>query len=351
VVTVLDRNGVVLAQHPGYTASIGKKGPNPRVLEVITGAPRGVFDDIDARGTARLFAFESVDENPDGSVPLRVVVSLPLRPIYAELNASFLTSIAGLALATLLLLLGAWYGSEHFVLRDLRKLLDVARRVRAGDLAARTGLVAGREEISQLGNAFDDMAQSLQDREARLQQALREARELAITDPLTGLYNRRYLWELLRRELLKGRRGATPVAALLVDLDHFKRFNDTWGHDAGDLVLKAAAKVLREAVRDSDIACRYGGEELAVVLPGAPLEIAIERAEAMRRGVAALRLDYDGKPLDAITASFGVAVFPRHAEDAETLLRAADSALYRAKREGRNRVRIAQSADAPVATA
>jgi len=230
------------------------------------------------------------------------------------------------------------------VLRNLRKLLDVARRVHAGDLTARTGLPGGREEISRLGGAFDQMAQALQDRDAELQRALRESRELAITDPLTGLHNRRYLWELLGRELLKSRRNRTPVAAILADIDHFKRFNDTWGHEAGDLVLKRVADVIREHVRGSDIGCRYGGEELAVILPETTLEVAVERAELIRRGIAALRLEYSGRPLDAVTSSFGVAVYPQHAGNAEALLRAADEALYEAKKAGRNRAVVSQAA-------
>jgi len=204
-------------------------------------------------------------------------------------------------------------------------------------------LPGGREEISRLGEAFDQMAQSLQERDAELQRALRETRELAITDPLTGLHNRRYLWELLGRELLKARRNRTPVAAILADIDHFKRFNDTWGHESGDLVLKRVADVIREHVRGSDIGCRYGGEELAVILPDTMLEVAVDRAERIRSGVAALRLEYGGKPLDTITLSFGVAIFPQHADNAEALLRAADEALYEAKRAGRNRVMVSQA--------
>jgi diguanylate cyclase (GGDEF)-like protein len=181
------------------------------------------------------------------------------------------------------------------------------------------------------------------DRDAELQGALRESRELAITDPLTGLHNRRYLWELLGRELLKARRNRTPVAAILADIDHFKRFNDTWGHEAGDLVLKRVADVIREHVRGSDIGCRYGGEELAVILPETTLQVAVERAERIRRGIAAVRLDYGGRPLDAVTSSFGVAIYPQHAGDAETLLRAADEALYEAKKAGRDRVVVSQA--------
>jgi diguanylate cyclase (GGDEF)-like protein len=344
VVTVVDRDGIVLAQHPPQAARIGARGSDARLTQAVLSARSGVYEAADAGGVPRLYAFEAVGENPDGSTPLRVVVGIPQRVIYADAHTAFIKTVGALVVVITLLLLGGWYGAEVMVLRNVRKLLDVARRVHAGDLTARTGLPGGREEISRLGDAFDQMAQALQDRDAELQKALCESRELAITDPLTGLHNRRYLWELLGRELLKARRNGTPVAAILADIDHFKRFNDSWGHEAGDLVLRRVADVIREHVRGSDIGCRYGGEELAVVLPQTTLEVAVERAERIRRGIAALTLEHGGKPLDQVSASFGVAIFPRHADNAEALLRAADEALYEAKRAGRDRVVVSRAA-------
>lgn len=338
VVTLLDRDGIVLAQVPPQGARIGAKLSEPRLSQAWSAANSGVLETTDAGGAPRVYAFQGMGENPDGTLPLRVVVGVHQGVIYAEARTTFIKTLGSLVAVTMLLLLGGWYGAEVMVLRNLRKLLDVARRVQAGDLTARTGLPGGREDVSRLGEAFDQMAQALQDRDAELQRALRETRELAITDPLTGLHNRRYLWELLGRELLKARRNRAPVAAILADIDHFKRFNDTWGHEAGDLVLKRVADVIREHVRGSDIGCRYGGEELAVILPDATLEVAVERAEKIRLGIAALRLDHGGRPLNAVTASFGVAIYPLHADDAEALLRAADEALYEAKKAGRNRM-------------
>lgn len=338
VVTLFDRDGIVLTQVPPQGARIGAKLSEPRLNQALSAVKSGVLETTDAGGAPRVYAFQGVGEYPDGTLPLRVVVGIHQGVIYGEARTTFIKTLGGLVAVTMLLLLGGWYGAEVMVLRNLRKLLDVARRVQAGDLTARTRLPGGREEVSRLGEAFDQMAQALQDRDAELQRALRETRELAITDPLTGLHNRRYLWELLGRELLKARRNRAPVAAILADIDHFKRFNDTWGHEAGDLVLKRVADVIREHVRGSDIGCRYGGEELAVILPNATLEVAVERAEKIRLGIAALRLDHDGRPLKAITASFGVAIYPLHAGDAEALLRAADEALYEAKKAGRNRM-------------
>jgi diguanylate cyclase (GGDEF)-like protein len=304
----------------------------------MSAAPRGVFETLDVFGEPRLFAHESISENPDGRVPLRIVLGIPQRVIYAEAHKAFVENSSALLIVTLLLLLGGWVGAEVMVLRNLRKLIDVASRLRGGDLTARTGLRAADEEISQVGRALDEMAQALQDRDAKLQQALLESRQLATTDPLTGLHNRRSLWELLGRELSKAEREGTPVAALLADIDHFKRINDQWGHGAGDRVLQEVARVVREHTREYDIACRYGGEELAIVLPGADLRVALERAETIRAAIAALRIDYDGAQLPAVTASFGAAVYRQHAEQPDDLLRRADVALYEAKSAGRNRV-------------
>jgi len=342
VVSLLDRDGIVLAQVPPG-ARIGSPLPDPRLNTAVFAAGSGVLETVEPGGSPRVYAFQGAAEYPDGTVPLRVVVGIPHGVIYSEARATFVKTLGGLVAVTMLLLLGGWYGAEIMVLRNLRRLLDVARRVQAGDLTARTGLPGGREEISRLGDAFDQMAQSLQERESALQKALRETRELAVTDPLTGLHNRRYLWELLGRELMKARRNRTPVAAILADIDHFKRFNDTWGHEAGDLVLKRVADVIREHVRGSDIGCRYGGEELAVILPETTPEVAVERAERIRRGIAGLRLEHGGHRLDAITSSFGIAIFPQHADNAEALLRAADEALYEAKKAGRDRVVVTQA--------
>ncbi|HJQ61363.1 MAG TPA: GGDEF domain-containing protein, partial [Burkholderiales bacterium] len=143
---------------------------------------------------------------------------------------------------------------------------------------------------------------------------------------------------------IRARRAVLPIAAILFDIDHFKRFNDTWGHEAGDLVLKSVADVIRQNVRGSDIACRYGGEEFIVVLPEATRNVAVERAETIRRDIERMQLLLGDQKLDRVTASFGVALYPTHADDAEGLVRSADDALYQAKDQGRNRVHVFETA-------
>lgn len=172
----------------------------------------------------------------------------------------------------------------------------------------------------------------------RLREALREQ---AIRDALTGLYNRRYLEETLTQEIERARRKQGKLSAIMLDVDHFKRFNDTYGHEAGDVVLAAIGRLLRENVRASDVPCRFGGEEFTVLLPDSDAALAAERAELIRRAAHDLHLEYDGKTLPGVTVSLGTAEFPLHGETGAYLVAAADAALYRAKEGGRDRVAVA----------
>jgi len=180
-----------------------------------------------------------------------------------------------------------------------------------------------------------------------LERALIGLREQAITDPLTGLYNRRYLWEFLRREWIRAKRKESSLAVIMIDLDHFKRINDAHGHQAGDFVLTAVAGLLRIHIRSSDIVCRYGGEEFALVLPETSLESVQLRAEDIRGAIKRLDLRHQDVPLGSITASIGIALFPDHSDDPKSLLRASDQALYDAKGAGRDRIIISPSLHSP----
>lgn len=162
--------------------------------------------------------------------------------------------------------------------------------------------------------------------------------ERSIRDPLTGLFNRRYLEESLERELYRSARERRPLGTVMIDLDGFKKFNDTFGHSAGDSVLRALGEFLQKRTRGGDLACRYGGEEFTLILPGASLEVTRQRAEQLRQEIQHLKVPYSKH----ITVSLGVAVFPEHGSTQEALLKAADFALYQAKSEGGNRVAVAQ---------
>lgn len=174
----------------------------------------------------------------------------------------------------------------------------------------------------------------------RLKETLRTQ---SIRDPLTGLFNRRYLEVSLERELQRSARRSQTLAVLMLDIDHFKRFNDSHGHEAGDALLAQFAEVLKRAARSEDIACRYGGEEFTVILLEADAATAQRRAETIRQATADMSVTYRQQQLPHVTVSIGVAVYPRDAQTPADLLRRADTALYLAKAAGRNRVASSES--------
>lgn len=165
----------------------------------------------------------------------------------------------------------------------------------------------------------------------------------SVRDPLTGLFNRRHMEESLAREFFRAERLESSVGVIMFDIDHFKEFNDTHGHEAGDALLRILGKYLTTHLRNEDMACRFGGEEFVAILPGASLDKTEQRAMELHRALNALHVTQDGKDLGGVTVSFGVAAFPSHGSTAQSVLRAADEALYVAKSRGRDRVEVAGS--------
>ena len=206
-------------------------------------------------------------------------------------------------------------------------------------------LLAGAFVLARANQRRDTMAESLRALNRRLEEKVRqrtdELLQQAIRDPLTSLFNRRYLDETLPREISRSLREEHPLAVVMIDLDHFKRFNDQWGHEAGDIVLLGVAEALLDGLRASDIACRYGGEELLVVMPGADADEAVRRISAIAVQARTVGARAMGREIDAITFSAGVATVPEHGDSADLLIRAADRALYMAKATGRDRIVVA----------
>jgi diguanylate cyclase len=186
----------------------------------------------------------------------------------------------------------------------------------------------------------------------KIRDSLKVAEQRSNTDALTGLANRRSLEEFFRSAQIAAMETGEPLSILMIDIDHFKKFNDSYGHQVGDQVLRLAAKVLQDSVRDVDLAARYGGEELIAVLPGANLDVCGEVAERIRRRISEARLTRraTGQEIASVTVSIGVAQF-RLAESAEAMIERCDRALYQAKRLGRNRTVKESDIDGEVAAA
>ncbi len=229
------------------------------------------------------------------------------------------------------------------ITRPLDRLTTAAGTVAKGDLSVSLS-DAGSGEVGYLTDVFVYMVQRLREGRDELSEAHDELKKtneelerLSITDSLTGLYNRRYLMRTLEAEVRRAGRTKHAFAVLMTDVDHFKSFNDTYGHQAGDEVLARVAGVLQATVREVDCAARYGGEEFSVMLPETGLQGATEVAERVRVGVAEEPFVFRGKTV-RVTLSIGVSEFPTDGETSEALIEAADRALYQAKRKGRNRV-------------
>ncbi len=227
---------------------------------------------------------------------------------------------------------------------DLARLWQLARRLHeCDDLAVAEALAAdARAELeSHDGAAF---AKALADTLGPALAAIRDRdrlRSLAIRDPLTGLANRRFLEEELPRRIAEAVRQSAPLAVAMLDLDRFRDYNERHGHLAGDIVLQSLGVLVHGFRQGDDLACRYGGEEFVLVMPAATAIEAAGRLEGLRAALAETIIHYEGRRLEPITASIGVAGYPGHGTSGQELLRAADAALYRAKRAGRDRIVLA----------
>ena len=253
-----------------------------------------------------------------------VVAEVPAAEAYRQVTR--LRNVTALIVGALLVAVGLLaYFLGLLITRPLDRLTAAAAKVARGDLDVHLPVVGGGE-LGYVTEVFNDMV-------ARLRESRRELERLSVTDDLTGLYNRRYLMETLANEMRRSRRLDHPCALLIADVDHFKEYNDAYGHLAGDEALARIAAVLRETTRDVDCAARYGGEEFVVLMPETNAVGAMETAQRIRTLLA------DDELVGAkLSVSIGVAQFPEDGDAPEALLARADAALYRAKREGRDRV-------------
>ena len=178
----------------------------------------------------------------------------------------------------------------------------------------------------------------------RLRESLRDQ---SIKDPLTGLFNRRYLEETLEREISRAARSGKPIGLMMMDIDHFKQLNDTFGHPGGDALMRELGALLQSHTRVEDAACRYGGDEFVVLLPESPLDVTVLRAEEIRQAAYQFNIMHEGSVLSGVTLTIGVSAYPNHGADMDGLVHAADEAMYRAKRAGGDRVQRAEPPNEP----
>ena len=233
------------------------------------------------------------------------------------------------------------------IVRPLARLTKGADKVSAGDLEVDLPVLS-RSEVGYLTQVFNHMVARIRkgrEQLATANEALTEKNKeleiLSVTDSLTGLYNRKHLMESLGGEIGRSSRYERPFALLIIDIDHFKKFNDTYGHLAGDEVLRKMGHVFRESIRSCDYAARYGGEEFIIVMPEIGQDEGVKAAERIRGSVAKEEIDANGHSV-RVTISVGVASFPEHGDDAQAIISKADAALYQAKRRGRDRVVLAR---------
>lgn len=237
-------------------------------------------------------------------------------------------------------------GDSVLTAAELDMLWRLARRLQAcGSLAEAEELATAVAAAAQEGSPA--YAQAVAATVAPALDSLRERERLeslAIRDPLTNLYNRRFMEEDLSRQISQMRRLGQPLAVALLDLDDFGVYNERHGHLAGDLVLQSLAVLLQGFRQGSDVPCRYGGEEFVLIMPAATAAEAADRLEPMRRRLAESGIHHEGRLLEPVTASIGVAEFPAAGGTPAALLAAADEAMYRAKKSGRNRIVLATPA-------
>ena len=271
-------------------------------------------------------------------VPWAILAETPSNKAFHEVNR--FRNLAMVVMASLLLIAAA--GAYRFgliIARPLDRLIEGARQVAAGHLDVDLP-VAGGDEVGHLTKIFNGMVWRLREgrkeldaKNEKLRQQNEELETLSLTDGLTGLANRRFLVQQLNEEALRFRRTKKEFSVLMADVDHFKQYNDTFGHPAGDEVLRKVARILQSAVREMDCVARYGGEEFCVMLPETSAPGAAILAERICERVAAAEF-----PGQKITLSLGVASLPDNGDTPDAVIAAADEALYQAKREGRNRV-------------
>jgi diguanylate cyclase (GGDEF)-like protein len=287
------------------------------------------FDDV-----SRIWAFRTI---ADGAGHL--LVGIDEREVLAGVQREMTWAYLQLAIVVILVLLGAWTFGEHTILSPIRALAQSAERIGRGELAVRSPGRMWAAEFLPLTRSLDSMAARLAAREHSLRIESDRFKELATLDSLTGLSNRRAFDAHLAAEWQRAADYQTPLALLMIDVDHFKLYNDRYGHLEGDACLRAISAILSDLAASGARGVRYGGEEFALLLPGADSSDARRVAESVRRAVEKLAVAHADAPCGTVTVSIGLgSLVPDRDSRPNTLVETADAGLYSAKRRGRNMV-------------
>lgn len=333
VVLMIDGKGTVLTRYPEPEKWIGRSFIDHPLVDHVLSRTEGTVTEKGLDGVRRIFGFVKLP-----GIETRFAVGLDESAVLRRANTEASIAYAYLAAISALLFSAIWFGGEWLIARPIRSLAAAAQRVGRGEVEARISEKSWTAEFAPLAVAMDDMADTLARREEELRVSNDRLEELARLDGLTGLVNRRGFDTDLQVQWHHAVEQRRPVALLMIDVDHFKLFNDTHGHVDGDDCLRMVGQVLTQVAKDeSGLAARYGGEEFVVLLPNATLEKATDVAERIRVTVENLDIRHEAAQASHVTVSIGVAsLVPTDPAGVEGLLHAADASVYAAKRRGRN---------------
>jgi diguanylate cyclase (GGDEF)-like protein len=334
-VLLIDGGGTLVAASANELNFVGRRLAGLPFVRDMLAHGQGTITAAGLDGVRRIFAYARVPYTQ-----ARLVVGLDERAVHDGIDRAIGIAYLQLAAIGAFVLMVTWFGGEQLIVRPIRSLVRTVARFGRGDLNARASRERWVAEFEPLAAAFDDMAHKLAVREEELRIANQHLEEMASLDGLTGLANRRGF----DRELERAWRSAIdyrgPVALMMIDIDHFKLYNDRYGHVAGDTCLRAVGETLSlVTLEEAVLVARYGGEEFALLLPGLDLRRAAALAEEARKSIEDLMITHAEAPCGLVTISIGVeSLVPEEAEPAANLVEAADNALYAAKRRGRNTV-------------
>jgi len=338
---LVDSTGTVLAAPPDQASMIGRPLDAIPVLSaiaekaVVSGQPQGSLSSVAADGSKRALSFERI-----AGTQSRLIVSIDEAKVSVAINREIRTAYVQLGFVSLLVLLGALIAAEKLIIRPIEMIAGMAKRFGEGDWSVRAARKAMPAEFVPLARAFNAMAAQLGQRERELVATNDRLTVIASIDMLSGLANRRGFQSRLDYEWMKTQQNGGELSLLMIDVDHFTLFNDTYGHPEGDACLTSLGEVLAGiAAETMGFAARYGGEEFCLLLPDTAADRAIEIGELVRVAVQSLAMPHMTSLYQTVTVSVGVACTrPNHTQRPGDLIEAADAALYAAKHRGRNAV-------------